>query len=251
MNKILAFINKIKQILKKVVNLKKQAEDKCKQLVEFQDISIFQDETKRVRINLSTKDYSKISQVHKIVLDINNMPMDNKDRDYYAMDIANIYQIAYTEEASEAEEYATNLKGIIEKNLIIRRKIQFVCPCIIGFGLIIISIMILIGSGYNMYVLKPMLYGSLGGIVAVIININQFNIDYSVKTEYVAFEAFKLIILSNIMAIIGRIAIDSKFILSTLDIGSNEYMMFLIYIICGFSQTFVPSILKNFEKESI
>lgn len=250
MNRILTFINEIKQKLKRGIDSYRQLPSLSKQLVKLQNGSIFQDETKRVRINLPSADYSKISKVHKIVLDINNMPMDNKDRDYYAMDIANIYQIAYKEEAA-AEEYATSLKEIIEKNLLIRRKLQFVRPCVIGFGLIIISIVALIDRGYNLYALKPMLYGSLGGVVAVIINNNQFNIDYSVKTEYIKFESFKLIILSNIMAIIGRIAIDSKFILSSLDIASNEYMMFLVYIICGFSQTFVPSILKNFEKDNV
>ena len=176
-------------------------------LVKNEKYSIFQDETKRVRIDFPEADYSKISSIHKIVLDINNMPIDDKDREYYAMDIANIYQISYKEEEDLAKEYAINLKEIIDKNLLIKRKLEFIKPCLEGFGSIIAIIMILKSIiGCNLYIMEPMIYGSLGGILAVIINNKQFNIDYSVRTEYIKFEAIKLIILSNTMSVIGRIA---------------------------------------------
>lgn len=207
------------------------------------------DENMKVRISFEQNDYPKISKVHSIVLEINNLPIDDEDRRIYSKDIANIYKIAYQETEDIAIQYAHKLKEIIEKNLLICRKVQFMAPALLGFGIVVL-ITYLISFHYELYIVEPIIYGSLGGGIAVIINNKKFDVDYNVQSKYIYFEVIKLIVLSNTMAIVGKIAINAGVILSNIGLEENEYLLYLVFVLCGFSQTFVPSILNQFESDS-
>lgn len=175
--------------------------------------------------------------------------MEEETRDNYKRDIANIYQVGICEGINNAEKYASNLKNIIENNLIIQRKYDLFFPTILGFIIIIttaVLLTVLVRIDMVRQILSPIIYGSIGGILSVIIQNNKFNIEYKVSKKILKFEAFKLILLSNIMALIGQVVLNSDLIFSNL--GQKENFQLLIYILCGYSQTFIPNILKNFEK---
>lgn len=182
---------------------------------------------------------------------INSLPLSDKERKKYQKDIANIYQIGLMSDINQSIKYANELKSEIERNLLIRKKQVLFLPVIIGY-LIIIGAMIILNEcniifAYNM----PIIYGSLGGILSVIYQNNKFKIDYYVSDKLLYFESFKLILLSNVMSIIGYIAINSKILMGNILQGNDaQYLTFLIYILCGYSQTFIPNILNSFELKS-
>lgn len=217
-------------------------------LIQTEEYSIGIDELQRVRISVDSEiDEHKeeiISSLVKTVMDIDNLPMESGDRDRYKRDIANIYQIGLSINKEEAIIYANNLKEIIETNLIINRKKDLFQPTIIGFVIIVLFCMIFINNNIG----EIFIYGSIGGILSVIIQNNKFNIDYKVDKKVLKFEAFKLVLLSNIMSLIGNLAIESQFIFS--NFYQNQSFKYLVYILCGYSQTFIPNILKNFELKS-
>lgn len=213
-------------------------------LIEEENYTIGIDEFKWVRISVEQEIENKISSLIKIVMDINNLPMEDKDRDRYKRDIANIYQIGFSTERSEAIEYANNLKEIIETNLLMNKRKDLFKPTIVSFLIVVIICIVFIKNTIG----DILIYGSIGGILSIIIQNNKFNIDFKVDKKLLKFEAFKLVLLSNIMSLIGGLAIESQFIFS--NFSQNQSFKYLVYILCGYSQTFIPNILKNFESKS-
>ncbi|HAT4221604.1 hypothetical protein WHY31_12585 [Clostridium perfringens] len=180
-------------------------------------------------------------------MEINSLPMNDDERNKYKRDIANIYQIAFEDGEKLAIEYAEGLKNLIEQNLIIQRKEDLFKPSIFGFLFILAITSIPFSKNYIGDFYHPIFYGSIGGLLSIIIQNNKFDIDYKVDKKLLKFESLKLILVSNIMAIVGFIAINSGIILSNLNTSNSQYFLYLIYILCGYSQTFIPSLLKNFE----
>mgnify|MGYP001008356479 CR=1 FL=1 len=217
-------------------------------LIQTEEYTIGIDELQRVRISVDSEiDEHKdeiISTLVKTVMDIDNLPMESEDRDRYKRDIANIYQIGLSRNKEEAIVYANNLKEIIETNLLMNRKKDLFQPTIIGFVIIVVVCMKFINNNIG----EIFIYGSIGGILSVIIQNNKFNIDYKVDKKLLKFEALKLVLLSNIMSLIGNLAIESQFIFS--NFYQTQSFKYLVYILCGYSQTFIPNILKNFELKS-
>ena len=219
-------------------------------LIDNEIYTISVDELQKIRIAINKSegisDKLVLGNLVKLVMDINSLPMDSEDRDKYKRDIANIYQIGLNDGEKLAKDYAHNLKEIVEKNLLIKRKRDLFQPVIIGFICIIMASICFVKTWLGEFY-HPIIFGSIGGIVSVIIQNNKLNIDYQVDKKLLKFEAFKLVLLSITMAIIGSIAIRSKFILGNIQGKDGEYFMFLIYVLCGYSQTFIPNILKNLE----
>jgi hypothetical protein len=95
---------------------------------------------------------------------------------------------------------------------------------------------------------KSLIYGSLGGILSAIVQTNKFDIDYKVDKSLLKFEPIKLVILSNVVSVIGGLAIQSKIVFSNSS-GEDAFIK-LVYVLCGYSQTHIPHLLKNFEIKS-
>lgn len=224
-------------------------------LVDNKTYAIGIDKLQRVRLIIkdrsTIKEGVQVSNLIKIVVDIDSLPMSDDERDLYKRDIANIYQIGLTEGEEVAKEYASNIKKIIEKNLLIQRKKQLFLPCIIAFTFIIIfsniDIIRVVLSDYYF----PIVFGSIGGMLSVINQNGKLDIDYKIDINLLTFESTKIVLISIITAIIGSIAIKSNLILGNLYEYSTNYFEFLIYILCGYSPTFIPNLLKNIEVSSI
>ncbi|MGV1061963.1 hypothetical protein ACQR2W_00055 [Clostridium perfringens] len=218
---------------------------------------IFIDDLDRIRVEIedtSNKDIiaSKVVKLASIVNKIDNLPLSIDERRRYQKDIINIYQIGLLSDEELAKKYAYELKNDIERNLIIRKKQVLFLPVIIAQIIIIIISIVLYKINFFKEINLPIIFGSVGGILSIIFYNNKLEIDYYVADKLLYFEAFKLVILPNIMSIIGCLAIKSEFILGNkFNSQDNQYLSFLIYIICGYSQTFIPNILKNFEIQNI
>lgn len=223
-------------------------------LIDNSIFTIGVDEFLKIRIAIndedSIKEDIKIANLIKLVMDIDSLPMDEYEREKYKRDIANIYQIGLNDGQEVAEEYANSLKSIIEKNLIIQRKKDLFQPSIIIFLCIIVIASIHEVKSILSDIYNPVVFGSIGGILSIIVQNNKLNIDYKVDRELLRFESFKLVLIPIVMSIIGDIAIKSKFILGNIEQYNSDYFIFLIYVICGYSQTFIPNILKNLEFNS-
>lgn len=208
-----------------------------------EDISIYYDTDYKVRVKTKSSCTQNIIKVQDMVAQINNLPMSKKMRQNYGREIAKIYQLAYTSNIDEAEKFYSKLLSIIENNLIIYKKIEFIIP-----SLILTLVCILITNKLlhlNLLYQDAFIYGPLGGILSVIIDQNSLNIDYKVERYILWIESVKRIVISIIVSIIGIISIKSKFIFSNINFNENIYMEYLVLILCGYSQTFIPNLLDK------
>lgn len=223
--------------------------EKNNQLIKTERYIIYLDEIEKIRIKIKNQQDNQlvkiVSELVELVNKINNLPLDEGERNEYKRDIANIYQIGINDNVVVAKKYGEELKKEIEKNLMIRKKQELFMPVAIGLVTLILAFAVFVDLDVMNNISYSVIYGSLGGLLSVIIKNNSINIDYNVKKELLKFESFKLIILPSIMAIIGGIAIKSRFIFG--DLYLKDELIYLIYVICGYSQTFIPNILKNFE----
>lgn len=223
-----------------------------KEIIHDERFTIYIDELERVRIDIfEPKDpefLKRTIELSNTVNKIDTLPLNKEERKRYQRDIANIYQIGLlSEDPSKAHQYAENLRRNIERNLIIRKKKILYKPVLITH-LIKSIILYLIYRYLGWEIVLAIAFGGIGGILSSIYQENKYNIDYKVDDKLLNFESFKLIILSDIMAIIGYVIIKSGVLLNTVVNGEEgRYIKEIIYIICGYSQTFIPNILKNFE----
>ncbi|MDB8804418.1 hypothetical protein [Romboutsia sp. 1001216sp1] len=242
------WINNIKALFSSNDSDVTYSEDVIKNKIVDNDICIIgTDITHKVRIRFKENDkIKKVSKIKRIVTDINNLPMSKSYRKKYSTEIATIYQLALNDEIEDAEILAEDLKKNIEGNIIIQRKIDFIAPAIL------ILLLVVWVSNNTKYILNSeyypcFIYGPIGGILSLIINQNNLEINYNVNKVSIYIESIKMVISTLLMSLIGFIAIKSGLVLGNIDFSTNSYVLYFIIIICGYSQTFVPNILNNFN----
>lgn len=228
----------------------KKAENR--EIIHHERFNIYVDELERVRIDiLEPKEpdlLKRTIELSNTVNKIDTLPLSKEERKKYQRDIANIYQIGLlSSDPTKAFQYAENLRRNIERNLIIRKKKILYKPVLIAH-LIKSIILYLLYKYCGSEIILAIAFGGIGGILSTIYQNNKYNIDYKVDDKLLNFESFKLVILSDVMAIVGYVIIKSGILLNTVVNGEQGgYIKELIYILCGYSQTFIPNILKNFE----
>lgn len=223
-------------------------------IVQTEGYSIYRDELKKIRIKFDNPSkyselVSKATEVLELVNEIDNLPLDDNEIKKYDKNISNIFQIALIENTEMAKKYGENLKNEIEKNLIRRKQKELYLPSIVALIAMTSIIYVLKKNSLIGEVGYALIYGSIGGIMSMLVQNRE--IDYKVEKKILQFEGFKLVLLCNIMAIVGYIVIKSKVVLGNIDLDTNQYLQYIIYFICGYSQTFIPNILKNFEMENL
>jgi hypothetical protein len=187
--------------------------------------------------------------VLELVNEIDNLPLDDNEIKKYDKNISNIFEIALTGNTEMAKNYGKNLKNEIEKNLIRRKQKELYLPSIVALIAMTTIIYILKKNNFIGEIGYALIYGSIGGILSMLIQNRE--IDYKAEKKILQFEGFKLVLLCNIMPIVGYIVIKSRVILGNIDLDTNQYLQYIIYFICGYSQTFIPNILKSFEIENL
>lgn len=225
------------------------------ELFKTEDLLVYYDEEFKVRVKAKKQCQDQIIKVHGIVTQINLLPMSKVMRKSYVKEVSNIYQIAYLKNENDAKDFGNKLLHTIENNIVLYKKIQFIIPSVILTLLSVISSNIVSFIGVNEYgiskftYISAFIYGPIGGLLAIIINQKELDIDYKVDLYVLVIESFKKFIISVIVSIIGIIAIKSKIIFSSFEFENNIYMEYLFLILCGYSQTFIPNLLDKISSD--
>jgi len=180
-------------------------------------------------------------------MDLNNMPITNKNRKKYGNDIKNIYQMALNKQEASAIEYAKSLKNIMEKNLLLKRKIQYTLPATVTYILLIL-ISYFLFNYLKKDVYTIILFSCIGGVLSLLLKQKDYEIDYKVDEYIIIIESLKRVLLTLIMGIIGYMAIKSKIVFADIKVFDNKYIVFLMLSVCGYSATFIPNILDSMVK---
>lgn len=218
------------------------------QLFSNERCTIKFDDEYKIRIeNISSDDAELIASINKIVMDLNNMPISIKTRKKYGNDIKNIYLMVLNNQKDSAKEYAEKLKGIMERNLELKRMIQYTVPATLIFlSIIILSYLLLSIKVKDIYYVC--IFSCLGGILSLIYQQKKMNIDYKVDLYIIIIESLKRVILTLVLGCVAYVCLKSNIIFANFNINSNKYFMFLILTICGYSTSFIPNILDKIIK---
>ncbi len=235
--------------------MKKSSEDKDENILFQNEIcTIRYDNEYKIRIEDVSTDYAnKIADINSIMMDLNNMPVSKQVRRQYWNEMKNIYLMALNNQEKSAKEYAQKLKKIMERNLELKRAIEYTVPATIIFLVtILLSYVMFIRDSKDIYYV--FIFSSLGGILSLLYQQKKLEIDYKVYLSIIIIESIKRVIMTLCLGSIGYIAIKSKVIFANFDMESNRYLLFLFITICGYSTSFIPNILdkivtNNKEKE--
>lgn len=156
------------------------------------------------------------------------------------------------------EESEKILNGTIEKikkSEIVRKKLFY-----IGIYLAVTAIMVLLTvilSNSNvlgektLHFFKIAMFGSLGGFISLNIRLKKVEFEIAEKTfSYVLVSIYKLAF-AMVSSIISYFLIESELIFSALKYGSTNYLYleYIVATVAGFSESLLPNIFSNFEKE--
>jgi hypothetical protein len=98
---------------------------------------------------------------------------------------------------------------------------------------------------------KAVLFGGLGGLLSVIINLSKINIDSSALRINNLILGSSRIFIAMICGLFSVILVKSDILLGMIGNISTDYGYLAIAIVGGFSETFIPNLLRNIEtKES-
>lgn len=212
--------------------------------------SIKVDHDYKIRIDVNSDDDAKlISEIQDKTRQLNNMPLTKRERKKYIDDTKNIYILTLNKQLNLAEQCAEDIKKDMERDLILRRGIQYTIPAIIAYLLIIIISIIF--SKNEIDICKVFIYSCLGGLLSLLTKNTGFEIDYKVDTYIIIIESIKKVILTIVMGYIGYVVIKSNVIFSSQDLFSNTYLIYIIIIICSYSSTFIPNILDTILSNQI
>lgn len=158
-------------------------------------------------------------------------------------------------EEEKSKEILHKLLNKLQEKIVLSKKLSY-----IGVYLIIIIIMIFLcifGDRIE-YLIKYMKYikiatfGSFGGFIALNVKLNDIKFDISESTiSYITVSIYKLVF-AMISSIISYFFIESELILSVIK-NNNTNSLYLIYTIAtlaGFSESLLPNMFKNIEKDT-
>ena len=92
-------------------------------------------------------------------------------------------------------------------------------------------------------------FGSLGGFLSVSINVNKLDLDIDGGANIQILTGFSRIFISMISSLIIFVIIKSDLALGIINDVKNNNIFYALAVISGFSETFVPNIIKNIESE--
>ena len=95
--------------------------------------------------------------------------------------------------------------------------------------------------------LKIMTFGAIGGILSVSLNVWKLEIDLDASRNFNFAAGISRIFIAIAAGIVTYYAIKAKLILGTLQ--DNDYGTYVAIIVAGFSESFIPNIIRKISKE--
>jgi hypothetical protein len=93
-------------------------------------------------------------------------------------------------------------------------------------------------------------FGAIGGFLSVSIGLHKLRIDPDTDWKINAVAGASRIVIAIIGSIFVYLAIVSKLVLGNLSLADSEAGLYAISLAAGFSETFVPNILRHLTSET-
>lgn len=143
----------------------------------------------------------------------------------------------------EFQNLIDNIKS--EYKSLIFNRLLYILP---GFIIVVVfSMIIFLDMNRNINQIYLIGFGaSLGGLMSILYRVKSYNFEEYLEKKYYFFIGFERVIISIVAGTIIYIGARSELIFPQLNMD-NIWIVLLLMIIAGFSESFVPSILNKFS----
>lgn len=158
-------------------------------------------------------------------------------------------------EEEKSKEILKELLSKLQEKIVIKKKLWYIG---IYLSIIIFMICLSIFGNYieflEQYIkyIKIATFGTFGGFIALNVKLNEIKFDISESSmSYVMISLYKLVF-AMISSIISYFFIESELILSVIknNNSNNLYLIYTIATLAGFSESLLPNMFKNIEKDT-
>ncbi len=196
-----------------------------------------------------------LKPIRPILTDIFELVTTKKVRLKFAFRVATAYMCCFNENPKTALKILEKTNESVINSKKFRSKLFYLSSCLV---LVILNLVIayLINDVFVSYLSSTCIllftiatFGSIGGFLSVSININKLDLDiYSGAIIQIVLGLTRIFIAMLSSLIIFAI-IKSNLVLGIINDVNNNYIFYTLAVVSGFSETFVPNIIKYIEKE--
>lgn len=197
-----------------------------------------------------------LSQINSILVEINGLSKRIKKSQRYNSEIAHAYAECFEKNQSAAINILENLKILMNKDFIHQAKINYIlCNLILIVLNTLISLSLYYTKSFVSY--GPFIeyftiatFGSYGGFLSTIFKINNLNFEEEGNKNLLFYLAISRVFISMVSSIIIYVLIKSNLLLCIFNKEGNVYVFYMFAIVAGFSESFIPDILKKIQNST-
>ena len=202
----------------------------------------------------TTSDITKYnnSDILKQLIYTTNL-IDDKDRKKYSNRIASAYKECFDGNSKNAITILKSIDKIAERRKTIKNRLVYLLSAslFVILNIVISVIMFLINTDnetyktiFNLFLIAT--FGSIGGIMSISLRIKTLNLEVDGKHFIHITNAIFRIFISMLSSIVIYEVIKANILLGILNQG-NENHFYVFAVLSGFSETFIPNLLKSIE----
>jgi hypothetical protein len=205
------------------------------------------------RINGSKINASNLNCLKPLIIKVDSLLTTKKDKRKYAQTKANAIADCLQGYQESGIETIEKLLINIKKYKLLKARLTYMLSTI-AFVILNLILTALINTIWKEQLPKHLVllftvatFGSMGGLISVLTKIPKLDLDIEGSSFLQAADGFSRIFLSMISSIIIYTLIKSNIILGAFNEISNLNIIYAFSIISGFSEKFIPDIIKSIE----
>lgn len=196
-------------------------------------------------------------ELHPLLIQIDSLLTSRKERRKYASTVAVAYADCFRGIPESGKNLLQNLIPAIQKYKKLKSRLGYMLSAL-SFVVLNIILCTLINTVWleslNKYLIILFTigtFGSLGGLISILIKIPKLELDIEGTTFLQVLDGFSRIFLSMISSIIIFVLIKSNIFLGIINDINDNNVYYAFAIVSGFSETFIPDIIKSIEKDKL
>jgi hypothetical protein len=192
-----------------------------------------------------------LSKISKKMAELKACVCTKLENKKFARQIALIYKTALLGDAETAELISDKVLVEAQSFKMGIARLLYLISCFSIVALMLIFCVLqdnYFMSEYLMPYAKIMLFGSIGGFISVFISLKKLNLEININYWSQSVYGIFRITVAILSAIVSYLLIRSELILPSIN-TENVFVYYIFAVVAGFSETFIPNVLKKIEKD--
>lgn len=205
-------------------------------------------------ISTEIKQASSFHEIDPYVSEIRSLCKSRKQHLKASRNIAFAMTYCLDDNYKSAIDYISKAKELLINERIIQNKLFYLITCIVFIsGNITVALLLnrFFPDEKITFLSKIATFGSFGGFLSISFQIKKLQIDAYENHLVQICTGFTRVFIAMISSLIVFAIIKSNLIMDFLNDSDNSYVFYALACVSGFSEYFVPNILKTIEQNKI